>query len=461
MQAKVQINDSNSFPQETLPFFHNVNSALLTSALAMPYSSKMPQKMNASSLNDLTISSLFKGLPIAAQGKTFNEFLESKPNLFTSDFQFPVAVIRQSALANNLDRMKSYCADKGVDFSPHVKTTMSPQIAQMQVDRGAWAITVANYYQANVFLDFGFKRILIANEILDIPAIRQIAIENRDPNMQIIFYLESQEGLRAIEAGLKDLVDARLYLFLEVGADGGRAGIRNLNDVKSMAQSIKNDSRLSVLGVSGFEGIVPVKDRSSDGLADLRKFCEKVVAAGRIVSDELGISEIILTAGGSAYFDIVIEEFSKYGSGSHIIIRSGGYVVHDHGGYELTYPFAGAQEKERFLPAIELWARVISRPEPNLGILNLGKRDIGNDVGEPIPVKRIKSGESKSEAFSGLVDHLNDQHGYLVLGLGQEVGVGDVIGMGICHPCTTFDKWRLIPVVNDAYDVVDFVHTFF
>jgi D-serine dehydratase len=35
------------------------------------------------------------------------------------------------------------------------------------------------------------------------------------------------------------------------------------------------------------------------------------------------------------------------------------------------------------------------------------------------------------------------------------------VGLGISHPCTTFDKWRVIWVVDDAYDVVDAVTTRF
>jgi D-serine deaminase-like pyridoxal phosphate-dependent protein len=56
---------------------------------------------------------------------------------------------------------------------------------------------------------------------------------------------------------------------------------------------------------------------------------------------------------------------------------------------------------------------------------------------------------------------LNDQHAYLDVSPEAPLEVGDLIGCGISHPCTAFDKWRLIPIVNDAYDVVDAVHTYF
>ena len=428
----------------------------------MAYDLKMVgERVEISTLNNLPISPFYKGMPIAAQGKTFNDLLATKPNIFQSGFQFPLAILREDALKNNLKRMQNFCNEMSIDISPHVKTTMSPQIAKMQLDHGAWGITVANFYQAGVFLTYGFERIIIANEVLETSAIRKIAIENQNPKVQIIFYIDSWQGLDRVQEALEDLPDGLIYLFIEVGAENGRAGLRDLKELRPLTQAVKKDSRLHLLGVSGFEGIIPVADRSTRGTATLRAFCQKMVEAGKIVSDELGNPEVILTAGGSAYFDIAIDELRKYGKHGHIIIRSGGYVSHDHGGYELTYPFAGQEAGKTFLPAIEVWAQVLSCPEPFRAILNLGKRDVGNDAGEPIPIKHVKSTALDVEPFHAVIDHLNDQHAYLTLDAENDVSVGDLVGLGIAHPCTTFDKWRLLALVNESYQVVDFVHTFF
>lgn len=83
--------------------------------------------------------------------------------------------------------MAEYCREVGASLAPHVKTTMSPQIAQMQMEHGAWALTVANYSQARVFLDLGFERIIIANEIVDEHSIRAIAQKNLEPGHEVLF----------------------------------------------------------------------------------------------------------------------------------------------------------------------------------------------------------------------------------------------------------------------------------
>ena len=95
------------------------------------------------SFSSKVIESTFKGFPIDSYGKTLEQFLATKPNLFTSNFQFPIMVIKEKSLKNNIDRMATFCKSVGAELAPHVKTTMSPQIAQMQTDAGAFSLTIA------------------------------------------------------------------------------------------------------------------------------------------------------------------------------------------------------------------------------------------------------------------------------------------------------------------------------
>jgi D-serine deaminase-like pyridoxal phosphate-dependent protein len=98
-----------------------------------------------------------------------------------------------------------------------------------------------------------------------------------------------------------------------------------------------------------------------------------------------------------------------------------------------------------------VWAQVVSRPEDGLALLGMGRRDVSFDQGLPVP-------KTLPEAH---VAKLNDQHAYLQLGPSDDVRVGDWLRFGVSHPCTTFDKWPMIPVLDDANRVVDLVRTFF
>jgi D-serine deaminase-like pyridoxal phosphate-dependent protein len=396
-------------------------------------------------------------MPIAAHGSSIADFLSTKPNLFTSDFQFPIMILRDSALENNIKRMASYCKSLGFELAPHVKTSMSPQISQRQIDAGAWALTVANFSQASMMYASGFNRLIIGNEVVEPTSIAEIAKINGSGAGQIIFYIDSLAGLKIAQDSITNVANAKLNVFMEIGAVGARTGIRDLELLKIILAEIAKDERIYVRGVSGFEGVVPGGNRNSEGIEKLRNFLRHIVAAAKITAPFIREGKIIISGGGSSFFDYVAEEFAKYEGDAQFILRSGGYVSHDHIGYENMYPFMGAPDSQRFYPALELWARVLSVPEADLAMLNYGKRDAGNDLHNPLPI--LKLGK-KLEAFKGEIEKLNDQHAFMKITPGT-VAVGDIIGCGISHPCTNFDKWRLLPLVNDNYDVIDLIHTHF
>ena len=396
-------------------------------------------------------------MPISAQGSSIADFLSTKPNLFTAGFQFPVMILRDSALEHNINRMASYCKSLGFELAPHVKTPMSPQIAKRQIAAGAWGLTIANFNQARIMFEYGFKKLIIGNEVMEPTSIAEIAKINGSGAGHIIFYIDSLAGLKIAQDSIVNVANAKLNVFMEIGAVGGRAGIRDLDLLKTILGEIAKDDRIYVRGVSGFEGAVPGGDRAGGGIEKLRTFLRHIVAAAEITAPFIREDKIIISAGGSSFFDYVAEEFAKYQGDAHRILRSGGYVSHDHVHYEDLYPFMGMPDSERFYPALELWARVLSIPEPDLAILNFGKRDAGNDLDNPLPILKL---EKKPETFKGEIEKLNDQHAFMKISPGT-AAVGDIIGCGISHPCTNFDKWQLLPLVNDNYDVIDLVHTHF
>ena len=398
------------------------------------------------------IEGKFKGFPIDSYGKTLEQFLATKPNLFTANFQFPIMVLKESAVKNNIAQMMSFCNSVNAELAPHVKTTMSPQLAQMQVAAGARALTVANFWQGSIFLKYGFKNLIIANEVLDPTAIAEIAKINKQKQAEIIFYVDSILALEIIQKFTP--LEGEQNLFIEIGAENGRGGVRELSLVEQLAQRIKTDQRLNLIGVTGFEGAVPDAARGRRGERKISKFCQKIVAAAELAYPYKSDQPFVISAGGSAYFDIVARELNKFEKPRRLLLRSGGYITHDHKYYEEIYPFASTNRS--FQPAIEVWGQVISKPERDFGVLNLGKRDIGNDLHNPIP---IKSYDGQVKSFSAVIEKLNDQHGYL-RGK-QEFSLAQLIGLGISHPCTTFDKWGLIPLVNDDYDLIDCMQTFF
>ena len=124
-------------------------------------------------------------------------------------------------------------------------------------------------------------------------------------------------------------------------------------------------------------------------------------------------------------------------------------------------PTAAGQPWPALTPAIELWAQVLSRPEPGLAVLCAGRRDVSFDHALPVPL-RVRRRDGQHAGTAGMaVTQLADQHAFLTVPAPAQLGPGDLVCLGISHPCTMFDKWRVLPVVDDAYRVTDAVHTFF
>jgi D-serine deaminase-like pyridoxal phosphate-dependent protein len=217
--------------------------------------------------------------------------------------------------------------------------------------------------------------------------------------------------------------------------------------------------------MAGYEGSVRAASQA-EALALIASFCRRLRGLAGVLAPSAG-DELIVTAGGSAYFDVVTRELTAGGTaGMTVILRSGAYLTYDHGFYGTVSPVSrGAADAPALRPALELWAQVLSRPEPGLALLGAGRRDVGFDQGLPVPLRVVHQGDrdgaGAARPLGGAVTELNDQHAYLRLDEGTALRPGDLVGLGISHPCTTLDKWRLIPVVSDDDRVSDTVHAFF
>jgi D-serine deaminase-like pyridoxal phosphate-dependent protein len=403
-----------------------------------------------------------KGLGLLAArtpGLTPASLAEARPALHAAGFSYPVLTLRESALANNLEAMAGYCARVGVELSPHGKTGMSPELAARQLASGAWGITVATIGQLLAYRAFGFPRLLMANELVDEAGITWLAGElAADPGFTACCYVDSADGVAILDRVLAGHpAGRRLPVLVEIGE--ARTGDRTDEQALAVAKAAAATGTLTVAGVAGYEGSIHGESQAqTDDL--VTSFCQRLAnLSGQVASLVNAEGEFIVSAGGSVSFDIVARELTA--TGMTVVLRSGGYLFHDHGLYRKVTPAArGVAGAPALKPALELWAQVVSRPEPGLALLSAGRRDAGFDAGLPKPLRAIhRTGEAAD--LAGKISELNDQHAYLRLDPDTALAPGDLVALGISHPCTTLDKWRLIPVLDDADHITDVVHTFF
>jgi D-serine deaminase-like pyridoxal phosphate-dependent protein len=365
-------------------------------------------------------------------------------DLFDGPFSWPVMVARRGAIEANIAQLARYCAAHDVDLAPHGKTSMSPTLFAAQLAAGAWAITVATPNQALAAHRFGVPRILLANEVLDPRPLAWLARHAPD----LLCYVDSLDGVRVLAQALHG--GGTLRVLVELGYEGGRTGCRSVEAAEQVARSAAAVPGVQVAGVAGFEGMLPDAGRVEAFLTTM------ALAAARIAP--LCPHPVVLSAGGSSWFDVVVDLLGPVARahGGRLVLRSGSTVTHDDGTYTQTTPFTRVDGE--LDAALEVWAQVLSTPEEGLAILGAGKRDLPMDMGLPVPLAaRALDGTLRPLADS-TVDALNDQHAYL---RGASVRPGELVRLGISHPCTAFDKWRVIPLVDDSYHVVDLLDTYF
>ena len=455
-----------------------------------------------------TLDGRTKGLPasIATSKPMSRESIgRAGWNVLREDLPLPLALLKESSLRHNAEWMQSFRRMTGVSIAPHGKTTMSPELYARQLDDGAWAITVATVQQLRVCREHGIARVILANQLVGKQAIAYVLDElARDPQFEFCCLVDSIAGveLLAIAAGERN-IGRPLAVLLECGAAGARSGCRTLDDALAVARRIAAARpHLRLVGVEGFEGAIhgATSLETESKVTTFVDFIGQV--AGRCVSDGLiDVDPVIVSAGGSAYFDIVTRLPRAFdGVRAQVVIRSGCYLTHDSDGYAK----AALRMRERMpeitslgdglIDALEVWSYVQSLPEPGLAILTMGKRDVSYDQKLPFPRhvwRPVSANASAPPAVSGTsttpgsdarsdagsdfipmskpaplagdyaITALNDQHAFMRIPADHQLRVGDMIGCTISHPCTTFDKWRFMPIVDDNYTVIDAITTWF
>lgn len=386
---------------------------------------------------DLPLGPWAKSLPASSWGMTQREFLATQPPL--SSFSTPLLTIDRSATAHNVSLMSEWLAARKLEIAPHGKTTMAPQLWQELLDAGAWGITLATGWQVQLARSFGIRRILLANELVDPSLLHWLGVELADPTFEFACWVDSLEAVEIMRRGLAGAARP-VDVIVELGS--ARTGARGVTAAMAVVAAVEAAPELRLAGVGGYEGSVG-DTRSSEHVSGVERWLDDVVALHDAIAWEV---QPMVTAGGSAYFDLVADKLAPLVGRARVILRSGAYQLHDEGFYRGITPLPGLRS------AMHGWARVVSRPEPVLAILDGGKRDFPMDLGMPV-------------SQFGPVARLNDQHAYLPLSEGAEPRVGDTLRLGLSHPCTAFDKWRLIPVIEnvDVHDptVVDLVRTYF
>ncbi|WP_175977082.1 amino acid deaminase [Burkholderia sp. BCC1047] len=390
-------------------------------------------------------------------------------NLLAEDVSLPAAVLYEDRVEHNLNWMQAFVQQYGVKFAPHGKTTMAPQLFRRQLDAGAWGITLATAHQTQAAYHGGVRRVLLANQLVGRQNMTIISGLLSDPDFEFFCLVDSAESVDQLGRFFGDAKKS-LNVLIELGVPGGRAGVRDAAQREAVLAAIaRYPDTLKLAGIELYEGVLKEE-------GEIRAFLQQAVALTRELAEagRFARTPAILSGAGSAWYDVVAEEFRKASDAgfAEVVLRPGCYLTHDVGIYKKAQTDVFARNPiarsmgEGLLPALQLWAYVQSVPEADRAIVALGKRDAAFDAGLPEPARHFRPGRDTAPrdvaaAEGWAVTGMMDQHAYLQIPPGADVKVGDMVAFDISHPCLTFDKWRQVLVLDPQFRVTEVVETFF
>ena len=382
------------------------------------------------------------------------------------DVSLPALVLHREALEHNIRWMQAFVSDSGAELAPHGKTSMTPALFRRQLEAGAWGLTLATAVQTRAAYAHGVRRVLMANQLVGKPNMALIADLLADPAFEFHCMVDHPDNVADLGAYFASR-GVRLNVMIEYGVVGGRCGCRTEAEVLALAEAIGAQPALALTGIEGYEGVI----HGDHAISGIRQFAASLVGLAMQLQDSgaFAIAKPIITASGSAWYDLIAESFeARNAQGRFLsVLRPGSYVAHDHGIYKEAQCCVLERRSdlhEGLRPALEVWAHVQSMPEPGFAVIALGKRDVAYDAGLPVPLKRYKA-EADSVTGDGVsackVTAVMDQHAFMTVAPGVELRVGDVIAFGTSHPCLTFDKWRVGCLVDEGLRVVELMETCF
>jgi len=210
-----------------------------------------------------------KGYPVQAPALPLAQVGAQGWHVLDDTLPYPLATLRTSALMHNLQWMQAWAARKGVQLAPHGKTTLSPELFALQLQAGAWGMTVANVHQLRLALAAGAQRCIIANQVLaDADLDGLDALLARHGDARVWFLVDSLVQLAMIEDWKRRRASGRRFdVLLELGTPGFRTGCRSHEEALALARGLATSTAVRLGGVECYEGGLATCDSAHDSEA--------------------------------------------------------------------------------------------------------------------------------------------------------------------------------------------------
>jgi D-serine deaminase-like pyridoxal phosphate-dependent protein len=327
----------------------------------------------------------------------------------------PALTIDLEVLGRNLDQMATYCRAHGIGLRPHTKTHKTPEVARMQVERGAVGLTVAKVGEAEVMASAGFDDILVAYPIYGAEKLRklvQIATTRR-----LLVSLDAEATASELSRAASGQ-GATVGVLVEFDVGLRRCGLEPGPACVELAQKVAQMPGLKFRGLMTYNGNI----WGTEG--------ERWEEAGRVAQQvERALRAF---AGARMPLEIVSGGSTPSAQLSHHIpglteIRPGTYVYND-----LNTFYQDACRLEDC--AARVVTTVVSTAVAGRAMIDAGSKTLSSDL--------LSSGPRTGygyvvEAPDAALFKLNEEHGHLdITASSHRFHVGEVLTVIPNHVCT-------------------------
>jgi D-serine deaminase-like pyridoxal phosphate-dependent protein len=360
-----------------------------------------------------------------------------------ADLRTPSVLVDRPRVERNLDRMQAAAQARGLRLRPRAKTHKSPELARMQIERGAVGICCAKLGEAEVFADAGIGNIRVAYPLNPVNAERVLRLLDRTVLSFIVDDLDVARGW----SGVMQAAGREVDLLVKVDVGFHRCGIDP--DGRGAAELVVRIAELPGLRFRGLlshaghaYGAGSESETAAIAATEARLLTDLAAAAGTLgaVAEEISVG-----ATPTARFSMQ--------QGGITELRPGNYIYYDRtqvGLASATYDDC----------ALTVLARVVSRPAADRVILDCGSKTLTTDQARGFgscqgfgAVFKDLSMQLPDESL--LIERLSEEHATVrVLGAGCALKTGDLVRVLPNHACVVSNLVDSVWMVSGD-DVLD------
>ena len=342
----------------------------------------------------------------------------------------PCLVVDAAILERNLDEMAAFARTAGVGLRPHIKTHKTPEIARMQIAKGAIGVTCAKIGEAEVMVDQGgVTDVLLAYPTVGEPKIRRLlALMER---AHVTVALDSREAAAALSAAMV-AADRVLDVYVEVNTGQNRAGALAGEEAERLALDLHRLPGLHITGVMTHEGQAnAAPPEEIEGIA-LAAGHSLVATADRIRAHGIDIRHVSVGSTPAATYTPTVPGVTE--------MRPGTYVFNDTSAFR--YGLLGPERC-----ALRVAATVVSRPAPDRAVIDAGAKALALDRAVGHPGHGWIIGHDGAE-----IARLSEEHGVVLLPEDERNGfqVGDRVEVIPNHVCVVVNLADDLLIVRDG-----------